>query len=133
MGLIETEMNELRGVLKRIDLKTMSDDELHQRMLVYTQMEKRERLVVQVATLGCKYGPKRIEQLRSSNLIGDGSVIDVDTDMEKDTVRCPLNEKIITRGQCLDFSGLAANIDKCEGCRNYSVTRRKLLGDKNGN
>ncbi len=76
-----------------------------------------------------KYGAKFARQNEESNLIGGGSVIDISTDMEQDTIRCPAKQdKIITRGQCLDFSGEQQNAEVCDGCGNFSTTRRKLIG-----
>ena len=46
-------------------------------------------------------------------------------DPEVDKVKCPLNDKLITRSECLDYSG--GHFDDCTGCEVGNETKRILL------
>ena len=51
-------------------------------------------------------------------------------DPEADEIKCPDQEdKKITRGSCLDFSGAASNLEKCQTCQQFKITRKLLIGD----
>lgn len=46
---------------------------------------------------------------------------------ERDTVKCPLEGKVITRANCLDYSG--ENFEDCKGCDTGKRTKNLLLGE----
>lgn len=48
--------------------------------------------------------------------------------MEK-KIECGERDVIVTRSNCLEFSGDAKNIDNCRSCENYGITRRLLIRD----
>jgi hypothetical protein len=48
-------------------------------------------------------------------------------DPEVDKVKCPLHDNLITRAECLDYSGDAKNADDCKGCEIGIATKDKLI------
>lgn len=62
------------------------------------------------------------------NLMDDTTAIDLMLgDPEVDKVKCPLRDDLITRQECLDFSGEARNLDDCSGCPIGKATKDKLI------
>jgi hypothetical protein len=60
------------------------------------------------------------------NLMDDTTAIDLMLgDPETDKVKCPLHDDLITRAECLDYSG--SNGDDCRGCEVGRATKAKLL------
>jgi hypothetical protein len=49
-------------------------------------------------------------------------------DPEMDKVKCPINDKLISREGCLDYSG--SHFNECNGCDIGSSTKDALLGKK---
>lgn len=64
--------------------------------------------------------------LERMNLMDDTTAVDLMLgDPESDKVKCPYHEKLITRQECLDYSGDHA--DDCSGCETGRATKEKLL------
>lgn len=62
------------------------------------------------------------------NLMDDTTAIDLMLgDPEIDKVKCPLQDDLITRQECLDFSGEARNFGECSGCQIGKATKDKLI------
>jgi len=130
MGMIDQEMRELRKLHIALANKTMSIAEVNSHIGIYSQSEKRIGHIIKVHLAGAKSdnaGKKYLSRLTSMQLIGDGSVIDYDTDIESETVKCPDTDKIITRLQCKEYSEKTGNLGTCSTCDNFQTTR-KLLG-----
>jgi len=115
---------------KRIMEGTIKAEEVHQRIAVYSQLEKREKMMLQAFALQAKHGKRSCAGIMSSNLIGEGVMIDIGADQDEELLECPDQEKTITRHECLDYSGDAKNAESCKTCGNFSVTRRVLLPPK---
>jgi hypothetical protein len=130
MGLLEQEIQELRQMNKRIIAGTIKPDEVHQRIAVYSQIEKRSKMMLQAFALQAKHGKRQSSGLTTSNLIGDGSMIDIGADQENEQISCPDLEKMISRHECLDYSGDTKNVESCKSCDHFNITRRVLIGDK---
>lgn len=129
MGLLETEIKELRNIIKKHDGGEVTDEQVQTKIALYSQIEKRARLMLQAFATVAKY--KRIASSRiiSSNLIGDGTAIDITPeDQEKEKVKCKIQGGgLITRAECLDLSGLSENYGACKDCENCEVTKDLLL------
>jgi hypothetical protein len=64
--------------------------------------------------------------LERMNLMDETTAIDLMLgDPEVDKVKCPERDDLITRAECLDFSGI--HYDLCSGCEIGRATRDKLL------
>jgi len=60
------------------------------------------------------------------NIMDDTTAIDLMLgDPNGDKVKCPLRDDLITRADCLDYSG--SNGDDCRGCEIGRATKAKLL------
>jgi len=127
MGLLEQEIKELRMMNNRIIAGTIKPDEVHQRIAVYSQIEKRAKMMLQAFALQAKHGKRQSNSLVSSNLIGDGAMIDIGAEQENEAINCPDLEKTITRHECLDYSGDSNHTEDCKSCPNFAVTRRVLI------
>ena len=47
-------------------------------------------------------------------------------DIEHETILCPLNQKEMTRGECLDYSGEVEHYEDCKGCE-IGLANKRLL------
>jgi len=59
------------------------------------------------------------------NLQDDTAVDLLLGDPEVDKVKCPYHDDLITRSECLDYSG--HHYDECSGCEIGKATKEKLL------
>jgi len=80
-----------------------------------------------VALYGVMSKNKRAKvSLDKMNLIDDSTTIDLMIGLpDDDKVKCPDLGKIITREECLDYSG--SHTEDCRGCSTGEDTKRKLL------
>lgn len=70
-----------------------------------------------------------MDGLNKMNLMDDNSAIDLclgDPNMDK--VKCPYHENLITRSECLDYSG--HHYDDCKGCEIGRAVKDVLLPKK---
>jgi len=80
---------------------------------LFSVFSKNKRAEKQVANQGIMDGTTAIDMM-----LGDPEV---------DKVKCPIQDKIITRADCLDYSGKPENMAHCQGCEIGSDTKRKLV------
>ena len=65
--------------------------------------------------------------LEKMNLMDETTAIDLCLgDPEVDKVKCPVKDHLITRAECLDYSG-HHTFDDCNGCETGAETKEKLL------
>ena len=66
--------------------------------------------------------------LERMNIMDDSTAIDLMLgDKEDDSVKCPAQDKLITRHDCLDYSGETAHQDECRGCTIGLKNKQMLL------
>lgn len=127
MGLLEVELKEIRQDLKHYRAGKISEEQVQTLIGMYSQTEKRMRLALKVASMASKYGKKHIKQLLQSNLIGNGTVIDLSPEeIEEEKILCPLKGTLMTRAECLDFSGEEQNFEDCAKC-DVGLENKKLM------
>jgi len=64
--------------------------------------------------------------LERMNLMDDTTAVDLMLgDPETDKVKCSEHDNLITRQECLDYSG--DHVDDCSGCEIGKITKDKLL------
>lgn len=69
---------------------------------------------------------KLMKRLEIKNIYNETSAIDHGLgDPEVDKVKCPYHDDLITRAECLDYSG--HHYDDCSGCEIGKATKDKLL------
>ena len=67
--------------------------------------------------------------LEKMNIMDDSTAVDLLLgDKEEDKVRCVLEDKLIARGECVDYSG--SHLDDCRGCETGEESKRLLLPPK---
>lgn len=135
MGLLEQEIHELRQLHAAFKSGQVSADNVATELTIYSQTEKRAKLILQAHALSAKFGRKMAYRITQSNLIGKGVVIDVGQEnAEGELITCPDQEgKKIARVDCLDYSGDRDHIDACGTCEQFNITRNLLLKDGEDN
>ena len=103
------------------------------------QIEKEQRefegqiklLNVTVSAFGITSKNKRaMANLERLNIMDETTAIDLMLgDPEVDKVKCPEKGELITRAECLDFSG--HHFEDCKGCEIGVATKDKLLPASN--
>lgn len=69
---------------------------------------------------------RALSGLRNMNLMDDETAIDLLLgDPEDDKVKCPDQNHLITRAECLDYSG--SHYEQCYGCEVGKITKERLL------
>jgi len=130
MGLLEQEIKEIRLLIKEFQAGKIDAEHLHELIGAYSQTEKRTRLMLQAFTLFATGGGVGLSRLIRANLIGDGTAIDdkfiTDEEQENEKVSCTGNDQLISRHECLDFSG-SIKFPECEACETGIITKRILL------
>lgn len=127
MALIPKEIKELRDLIKLHEMdggRKMSMEELDRAIALYSQVERREKNILSGMSLMAKFNKGRsiVEKVSAANLIGEYEAVDPGDD---EKVKCPCHETLITRGECLDYSG--NHPDDCGGCEIGKATKDKLL------
>ena len=130
MGLLETELKEIRQDIKHFRAGKLTEEKVHTLIAMYSQTEKRMRLYLQIMGIAAKNGKKHLNTMMKSNLIGNGIMIDLSPEeIEEEKILCPLKDKYMTRSECLDYSGSAEHMDSCQGCEEGIANKRLLIGD----
>lgn len=131
MGLIADEIKELRRMVKLLDKGEISTEDVRTKLNIYKETHKRAKLMLDVY-VACNT-PHLIEKrLHSLNLLSKGELIQLPGDIEIEAIKCPDQDKAITREGCLSYSGDEKNIETCRSCENFKITRNLLLGKKDG-
>lgn len=130
MGLLEQEITEIRQMMRNYDAGKLTTEQIHVKIAMYSQVEKRAKLMLQAFAMAAKHKKSVLTQITQSNLIGDGAAIDLPTcGPEEENVKCPMKDnEIISRQKCLDLSGENKNYEECSGCKVGTATKRLLLG-----
>ena len=128
MGLLETEIKEIRNALQKFTAGKLTENQFAAAMAVYSQTEKRAKLIIQAVVADAKIPRKKIlPRLIAKNLMGDESAIDyvIDEIGEEKVICIEKNNVLITREDCLTYSG--QNMSACNDCDHFNITRRILL------
>jgi hypothetical protein len=85
-----------------------------------------------VSAFGIASKNKRaLSGMKNMNLMDDSTAVDLMLgDVELDKIKCPLSGQIITRAECLDYSGSKEHTDECMNCETGTDTKNKLLGER---
>lgn len=128
MGLLETEIEELRAMQKKVYSGEVSLEIAATQIAISNQIAKREQMIYNLTNLQAKHGAKSIRRAMTTNLLGDGTAINLDSDSEE-VIICPaVGGKCIGRETCLDYSGQSRNIESCQLCEQFEKTRKYCLG-----
>lgn len=126
MGLLETEIQELRKLSGDVMSGAVKIESAAAMLAIYNQVAKREELLFKVLCLSIKNG-KALRLAQVKNLVSINDAIDIDD--ESTMVTCPLKgNQVISRSACLDYSGDSRNIDSCQKCEQFEITRQRFYG-----
>lgn len=74
---------------------------------------------------------RAMNSLNRMNILDDTTAVDLMLgDPEVDKVKCPYHDDLITRAECLDYSGSTENSSNCSGCEIGIETKKRLLDGK---
>ena len=125
MGLLDQELQELRLMNKQIMAGTIKSSEVVQRIAIYTQTEKRAKMILQSIALGAKFGASR-KAVVNAGLLGGGTLT-LDAPYEvSDMVTCKEVSKMVSRTECYDYSGESKHYDDCKDCEHFNATRKVM-------
>ena len=68
MGLIETELKEIRQDIKHFRAGKKTPEEIQTLIALYSQTEKRMRLMLQAMAMAAKHGKKHLNRMIKTNL-----------------------------------------------------------------
>ena len=127
MSLIADEVKELRQMSKQLAAGKIDRKYVETQMKIYKETHKRAELVLKMM-VSCG-APHLIEKrMHGLNIISKGEYVNPAIEIELETIRCPdLNDKVITRQECLNYSGEASHMETCQSCENYKITRNLIL------
>jgi hypothetical protein len=130
MGLIESEIGELRALCQKIYNGDIDNDKARTLIGVYNQTAKRESMLLQIFFSSEKNSKRKIaSKLSAMNVINENGAIGFD-EGKPDVVKCPeMGGKLINRETCLDYSGDQRHIDACQKCEQFEITRKYCLHD----
>ncbi len=134
MGLIETEIKELRQINRDLAARRLDAKQVYAHVAVYSQIEKRAKLMLQAEALGIKSRGAARRRLIKINWMGDDEAVDTELDVETEMVKClAQDDKLISRPDCLDYSGEEGHLEECRPCEQYRITRSRLLDHQERN
>ena len=130
MGLLSQEIKELRRMVKLFEGNKITVEHVQTKLKIFNETHKRSRLILD-AMIACNK-PHLVEtRLNEFNVLSKGEFVQLPGDIEEETVLCPdQNDAVITRTQCLNYSGDSENMGKCESCQQFKITRNLLLPDR---
>ena len=126
MGLLETELYELRNLRRDFRHIIIDEKQVNTEIAIYSQVEKRAKLLLQAHVAGARIKGGLLNEVFKTNLIGRSEAINTgNDDHESDKLLCPCHGTLMTSGECLDYSG--SHFDECSGCEIGKVTKDKLI------
>lgn len=129
MGLIEQEIHEIRNMAKEVLSGKLTPEMAAVQIGFFNQTSKRVSQMIQIASLATKEGRngKAYQRMVSFNIISNGDAIQIEGQADV-KIKCPeQGDKLISRDECLDYSGDQYNMNMCEKCDQFKVTRRYCL------
>ena len=126
MGLLETEIGELRQLVDDVMQDKVSMVKAALQLSIYSQVSKRERLMFDIWKASAKE-KSLLKNASSKNLLDSSCAIDC-VNLNEDKIVCPeRGGALVTRNSCLDFSGTERNLTKCQECCHFSTSRKREL------
>lgn len=126
MGIIETEIEELRLLTQKYDRGLVTDEHVRTMVSIYGQTHKRVSSLIQLMGMAAKHGNKILNRSSSKNLIGRESAIDLGVSIEDEKIKCIARDDLLfPRSNCIDYSG--SHPEECNGCRQKAITNALLL------
>lgn len=135
MSQITKELGEINRIVTQLEKDFKSDvmkkHEYYDLDLRYRSASARLiNSAVQIAISDAKHG-KRIKHLMDrTNIYSITEAVNTG-DPEIEMVKClDKDDALITRGECLSFSGSTENMETCKSCMQFEVTRKVIPMEK---
>lgn len=125
MNLIAKNIMDIQLMIKDLKEGNISAEKFSTVLAGIRETRKYCNLVIQAYAVSSK-NKRAMAGLEKMNLIDDTTAIDLMLgDPEVDKAKCPLKDNLITRAECLDYSG--THYDDCVGCEIGKATKDKLI------
>ena len=126
MGLMAEEFKELRQIPKLLIEGKLEREDAKIWLNALKESHKRVSTILEFY-IACNK-PHLIEgRFHSLNLISKGEFVQTSGEIEIEMLKCPDQDKVITRENCLSYSGEEKNIESCRSCENFAITRKLLI------
>jgi len=128
MGLLTQEIKEIRQMIKLYDLGKVDSTQVTDKMKMYKEARGRIKIIYDAVIFSTTNASGIKNRLHSLNILSKGEAVLDKDDLEIEMVKCPdKDEQLITRAECLDYSGETEHMETCQTCENFKITRRLLL------
>jgi len=127
MNLIIDNIERIMKIVKQLEKKEISKNDAE--IIISAAREARKWATLAIQAYAVESKNKRvISALERMNIMDGSTAVDLMLgDPEADKVKCPCYNDLITRAECLDYSG--NHYDDCKGCKIGLATKNKLLGE----
>ena len=127
MSLLSDQAKGIRRLRGRMEQGGMKLDDFKAEMALLVLQQKLVDTTVKVAILSGQ-NKKAMTNIFGLGLVSSGEVISISHNTnDTETIKCPDIDKLITRAECLDYSGEEENSKDCQSCKNFNVTRKLLI------
>jgi hypothetical protein len=124
MNLQDETITTLQEAIKKFKNGKMNRDDFMAHISVANTLHKIINQHIQTATI--YENQKKVYRILEQKGIVDATAhLDMGGDPEVDKVKCPEHDHLITRAECLDYSG--SHPDECSGCEIGRATKEKLI------
>ncbi len=128
MSIISEELSEIAATRKSLESNfkagKMQPAEFYEIDLKYlTESAKRINSAIAIIVSATKHG-RGIKSMADRIQLLDNTAINTG-DPNLEMIKCPNNDKLISRAECLDVSGQVEN--HCSGCEHKLETQKRLL------
>lgn len=121
IDVIYNEIKEIRDMLQQYNAGKLDKNQVQSKIAMYSQTEKREKLIIQSIGILAKYGEKKhIKKFLDKSILIQAHSVD------DQLIACRTTKTDITRGDCLDRSGEKEHQGECKGCE-IGLANKKLL------
>jgi len=128
MNLSDSMVNEFEKAYRKFRKGKMEPSEFSLHISAAKTTHKMIGQQIQEANLAIQ-NRKAYRILKQKNIVDETTAIQVEGDKENDKVKCPVQGKLITRAECLDYSGESEHMEECSGCE-IGIENKKLLIDE---
>jgi len=129
MNLVVQKIKEINEAIREFDKGkgSMSTEQVQAFVQLINASHRWASLAVQAWAIDSK-NKRALKGLSKMNIMDEDEALDLLGYPEENTIKCTEQDKIITRAECLDYSG--SHIDDCRGCETGKATKAKLLPPK---
>lgn len=124
MNLQDEIITTLKEALDKFKKEKMTRDDFMGHISAANSFHKLLNQQIQTAML-FENQKKVYNILERKGIVDATAHLNIGGDPEVDKVKCPEHDDLITRAECLDFSG--SHLEECSGCEIGKATKEKLI------